>query len=1551
MVTWTLPMGPYEIIYDDGEADDMLIWAYAGGAVGVHFTPAGYPATVLGGRLNVGDGSFPAGGNFLGTPMAVGVMDDDGVNGLPGTILDSVVITVNNYGWVDFDGVFNRTFTDGDFYIVMWQLGWAANSAPIAIDTDLPTVYRSASKMPGAPWSISVYQDFMIRAYVSGPNAGVMSNSSTDVHVQMPKVIEGPYLATSLPSGVGGTIKHGEFRPIEGAVATRDLSNYTIARASNFDPDLGPQTGTLTPLSNPTGLSYNDAAFGGLDAGFYAYAVKAIYESNESVWVYSNTVAHGLANEFTVEITQCDGNDPDNAEVTLVGQDYPYQVWYGVTGTDGIVVFDSVIDGMYDLFVYKMGYQLYEHYNLAIYNDATYSIVLVEKTYKPTNLFVEPLTSVATWGPPSSNALPLETFEGEDFPPAGWQMLTNGEGWFRTNNGSSSFWSIPPGDGYYACDNDDGAPSGNNGRNDYLVTPMLDLSGFTDYTLYFSSFFTGAYSQSAYVEYSFDGGSTWEVLMEMEDGTSWEDIAIDVSAFAGPGAPPIWFAFHADDNGYWASGWAVDNVEVSSSQAPEDALGYYVYLDGAFVGQTTYDVMTYTFMDLNYGQTYTAAVRCLYSCGVGEPIEYTWQSTYLHPPRNIGDEYIYGTNEVPLMWNPPMTGTIPMGAMSSSILPIEPIVSDDRTFLTDGEIAPFPETVYNYISKGSRADLDIAIVTSALPASNDFTELSNALLALGINSITVIALQPLTTTADDLLVFDGVLFGLNTFFTVPTEPVGDMLADYIDAGGKLILTSPINATGYTNLPIAGRMLDDGYDPCTTGGLNGSTVGTGTFDDTHPIMEGVTAYGGGLTITCNASTDAELVASFNTNTAFVATKTITNPVVHVNSFVAASGWTTGDVPLVIYNAFNWLQSSGPPPSGIVPPGLSSFNLYRDGENIANVPYADQGVDEWVTYVDNNLDPGTYLYDVSAVYDLTDYGFPGQFAESAWNGSDTVDVVWGFGLPFYEGWDNGTFSFQGWRFNDQSENWVINSQIGDPEPSAEFTWDPLLELNYSSTLTSNPITADLLTEGSIFFDFDLALDDRNSTGLEVMKVEVYDGAGWNEVASFANDGSFDFTMNHINITNYSMGRVFQIRFNATGQNSFDIISWFVDNIYIYRECTPPTDLVGAYVWNQEEDFGAEVCWEAPYVPGPVSDWIHWDDGVNFTGIGLDGPATWSLATRWDAGQLIDYAGTSITKISYFPQDDSWTDITLKVWKGANAATLVYEEDVTAISVTGMWNEVTLGTPVALDVTDELWVGYTVTQGVAGFPGGCDAGPAVAGYGDMLTLDGNWESMANSYGLNYNWNIQAYVTGSSSATSVSLIDDTEYSSSTLSLGVGPIKSEPIAVTHNDSRDITGFNVYRMEEGGTGYELYDVVDYVDGQSTYCYFDAYPNVEIQMGYYYQVTANFASDTDACESAPAMALELPMDDFVYVFVTSIDDPNAALTSLYPNPAQDMVTVTSTLPMTQLTVTNYVGQVVYKSEMNDATSTVLNTSSYQSGVYLVKIDTENGVVTKRVIISR
>ena len=1564
-VTWTLPMGPYSIVYDDGQANDYVIWNSPGGAVGVDFTPAGYPATVIGGSLYVGDGSFPGGTNFLGTQMAIGVLDDDGTNGMPGTILDSIPVDVANYGWVDFTGL-GATISDGDFYIVMWQLGLASNSAPVGVDTDLPTVYRSVVHLPGGSgWSTSPYQDFMIRAVVDGPNAGVVS-SAVGSMVRLPKVTQGPFLATSMPTGVSGTIKDGEFLPMEVTNATRDLTNYTVARVSNFDPDLGPETGTLTPIANPTTEMYNDAAFGAQPAGFYAYAVKAVYESNESIWVYSNVVGHLLANEFTVEVSLCDGNEPSDAEVLLIGQDYPYDFHVGYTDAAGIVVFDSVIDGYYDLFVEKVGYSVYEHYNLAIFDDQTYSLVLTEKAYAPRNFMVDELSSHATWDEPLITALFTETFEDPAFPPARWQSSSEGVGWYRSDDAGTGAWAIPEGDGFYAVSNDDAAGSTNDGEDDYLITPELDLRESDDFTLYFSSFFDAAYGQSAYVEYSYDGGATWEVLYAMSPTPgAWTDVDVSLAALSGLTSSNVWLAFHSDDNGNWGSGWAVDNVAVKNGPSP--VLGYYVYLNDAFVGSTDATTREWTYMDLAYGETYEGCVRALYACGLSDEVCYTWTSTYLHPPRELDDTYVYGTNEVPLMWLPPMTGTIPMtsafkvvyvGPQLSAVGPNVEAASEVTIIEFDNPQSTrdfgdfqfaFP-TVDNSGEAGCESDGEF-VYTSLWNGSTYFK------YDLAGNMIESFGIAGTSGVRD--LAYDGeFMYGAAASTTV-------YVMDFTTQTLVTSFTAPtaVRAIAYNHNDMTFYGNNWGTD-IVTFDASGANLGSFTpsvtsiyglaYDDySDPGNEYLWAYDQGAnnlvqyTLPDGSATGLTLDVGSITGATALAGGAYTTPALWAPDKVTIGGnaqnETLWGIELADY-------SGGGGGGGMIPDGLVSFNVYQDGVNIANVPYEGQAVDEHVYHVVNNLDPGTYLFDVSAVYDLTIFGFPGDFGESAWEGTDTVEVVWGYDLPFFEGWDQGTFTFQQWRFNDNADNWMINPNVGDPEPSAQFNWDPLLENDYTSTLTSNPITADLLTEGDIWFDFDLMLDDRNSTGMEMMLVEVWNGSSWSTVAEFANNGSFGWESSHIDITNHAMGGVFQVRFNAVGQNSFDVISWLVDNISIYRECMPPTDLIGGYVWNVEDDFGAEICWEAPFIPGPISEWIHWDDGTPFSAIGLTDGGTFSVAARWDAGQLSDYAGTSITKMQYVVEE-GFTDVELKIWEGTS---LVWNQNVTATSVAGMWNEVDL-TPLSLNVSDELWVGYTITHTAGTFSAATDGGPAVAGYGDMISLDGVvWESMATAYGLDYNWNVQFYVTevSSSASSSVTLVDNAVYDNASTSLSQGPIAVDPQPAITETSRDMTGFNVWRMEEGATEYEPYDFVAYVQGQASYCYFDPYPEVMPQMGYYYMVTASYASETDACESAPAMALEIPEDDFVYVFVTGIDDPNTiALTNLYPNPAQDNVTVTSSVPMNKLTVTNYVGQVVYTGEMFDATSVELNTSSYQAGVYLVKIDTDNGIVTKQVVITR
>ncbi len=149
--------------------------------------------------------------------------------------------------------------------------------------------------------------------------------------------------------------------------------------------------------------------------------------------------------------------------------------------------------------------------------------------------------------------------------PSGWTRTTNSSvGWFITSDGSSQYFSIPS-HTKYACSNDDAA--NDDGSEDYLISSTIDLTGYINATLTFDSFYNGSYSQKAYVEV--DKGNGWTVVKELEASSAWTEVQVDLSAYCGESNVKI--AFHADDAGAWASGWAVDNVVVTAEQGSSNS--------------------------------------------------------------------------------------------------------------------------------------------------------------------------------------------------------------------------------------------------------------------------------------------------------------------------------------------------------------------------------------------------------------------------------------------------------------------------------------------------------------------------------------------------------------------------------------------------------------------------------------------------------------------------------------------------------------------------------------------------------------------------------------------------------------------------------------------------------------------------------------------------------------------------------------------------------------------------------------------------------------------
>ncbi len=150
---------PVELMYDIGFAHTGFAWNGVNSGYGMRFVPPVYPTKVNTARFNVN--------SVTGTPIVtVQIIDDDGPNGIPGTVLYETTQPVAVAQWYDIDvSGQNIEITDGAFYI-----GCITNtaSAPyFGMDT-LPLSGRQTWEYTGvwAPYRENETHDVLIRAMV-----------------------------------------------------------------------------------------------------------------------------------------------------------------------------------------------------------------------------------------------------------------------------------------------------------------------------------------------------------------------------------------------------------------------------------------------------------------------------------------------------------------------------------------------------------------------------------------------------------------------------------------------------------------------------------------------------------------------------------------------------------------------------------------------------------------------------------------------------------------------------------------------------------------------------------------------------------------------------------------------------------------------------------------------------------------------------------------------------------------------------------------------------------------------------------------------------------------------------------------------------------------------------------------------------------------------------------------------------------------------------------------------------------------------------------------
>ena len=1257
LVEWCLPNGAYELLYDDGVAENFAAWDLAGNMNAVKFTPKGYPAKVTGARFYIGNGAFPTTNTgIIGKTADISVYAA-GTNGMPtGDALSTVTATATAFGWVTVTGL-NATIASGDFFIVMSQNSNAPNCLPVGVDETLPNAYMSYSKnvKAGGAWILSQYQDFMIHAILESPIplgsgdapvAGVMvtpgSNSidgqtivseqtGMSPHATRPDGTIIPDLSSNngmislspsaaQPGMIGMTAMVAAPQGFDqfDAVKKYALNRYpwtpgaTFAATGTF--------GTAVMLSNSlTSLSYIDKGTApkywgdSLAAGWYKYGVTAIYATNpavqQSAEVLTNAVPHKLFTDITVNVKSACGFVPtDGAKVTLVQTMFPYATLTATTTATGMVQFNNVdptvptayvVKGTYLLTVKKAGsYQ----YGPVSYNITTATKVLdaviEDHRYSPFNPTMSPTTLVAKWDT-------VADIYKQDFQDPGFA------------------WGA---------------------GNSYTLPNMIRFHVQT------ISAVTGGYSMSGWYNYDQYGeGSTYIVTSNYSSPnfvipahTKYAAINIDSVALVNPD-------MFLDD--------VLRTPFMDLTVAPKMKLSFDLFMTGGLNtgGRLWYrkasNLVWVYYVALTAAPawtTYTVDLSSLAGIDGTNSIQFAWESY-----EKSGAS---GTGTGLALDNIKVTATVPVP------------VNGYGVFLSSvGQVATTTATTYTF-----NPNFDLYGRTDTLTIKGYYCSgFSEPGVSKTFTSLFLYPPTNLTATANSSIILGGVdLAWLAPIAQSPMGVPGEVTLQYNVSES---ITSGYSGDG-SAVPNTWRAVIK--HPATQLGPFGPkfitkiNIGLASYDFTK-LLAKVYSLPAGQSITTNTPTE---VYSEDVKSKVVKGQwnlvTLTNPVAllagkdyYVGYEIACAsgaypsgmtdaitalsdknwvwdgtyGWNNlhniAAVAGYTMDNYNWTLKTVI--NNGIPANLLSYNLYIDG---GSTPFANV-LKPTTKFFDGGMYPGNHCYKVSALYDLTYYGLTGV-GESTKDGPACVDVNYGYPLPFTENFTTGQFDVNKWTLCD---HWIMDGQIGNILPSAKFHWDPAIT-NYSCSLETFYIDGTKITSATpytVWLEFDQKFVNRTATGKEKFNVEVWTGSTWTKVKVDSSLAvSYDWKAIKLDITSLVKGKVFKVRWNANGVNSGDIYSWAIDNINIHADfllAAPAALNVTSYNTPKNDN---KLIWTAP-AGGGVLSYNIWRRAYSVYPAGAN-----------TAGGIWTKIETGVTALEYWDMNLS------------NLTTNCYEYQVTAV-----------------------------------------------------------------------------------------------------------------------------------------------------------------------------------------------------------------------------------------------------------------------------------------------
>ena len=361
-------------------------------------------------------------------------------------------------------------------------------------------------------------------------------------------------------------------------------------------------------------------------------------------------------------------------------------------------------------------------------------------------------------------------------------------------------------------------------------------------------------------------------------------------------------------------------------------------------------------------------------------------------------------------------------------------------------------------------------------------------------------------------------------------------------------------------------------------------------------------------------------------------------------------------------------------------------------------------------------------------------------------------------------------------------------------------------------------------------------------------------------------------------------------------------------------PPSYLALEKDKDDAGDYSVEMNWGMPYYEEPLALGYC---GSPYSGTCFeDGTPLWALV-GWDSAGLDPYRDLYIVGMEFFVGegvDEFYGTVFVN-----NAQVLMCTPSSRIRE--SEWNTMIFPEFVSMDQPVEALVGYKLTYtDYAQITAVFDAGPGVAGYGDLISNDGQQWTTLNANGISANWCINALVVAQrdleeAKKSGANLLDNPKVKTMSLTkLGLAEPKAVSGPKATSESVKLLGFNVYRDGEK-LNPEMLRTLSYTDM--------AVP----EGSYEYSASAVYSAGEVKCN--PVL---IDVDD-----VANESDGKMSLgVQVYPNPASDLLHIRGSY--VALDVFTLSGQQVARYENAPK---MISVSALQPGMYVLDFELSDG----------